>query len=116
MLSNAILLTWDRPLPGREQLGTQLFQDTLQYMGALKSAGTIESFDPLFLEPRGVGIAGLILIRGEPHKLVELTQQDEWTKLMLRAQMTLKNPALLRGFMGAVIGERMKIWSELTPR
>ena len=50
------------------------------------------------------------------HKLTELTQQDDWSKFMLRAQMTLKNPALVRGFMGAVIGERMKIWSELTPR
>lgn len=116
MLSNAILLTWDVRCRDASRWELSSFKTHLQYMGALKSAGTIESFDPLFLEPRGVGIAGLILIRGEPQKLTELTQQDDWSKLMLRAQMTLKNPALVRGYMGAVIGERMKIWSELTPR
>jgi hypothetical protein len=115
MRSNALLLTWDRPLPGREQLGMQLFQDVMNYMGGLKERGTIESFETMFLEPRGAGIAGLILVRGESQKLAELTQSDEWGKLMLRSQMTLKNPALVRGFTGAVVGERMKMWAELIP-
>ncbi|MBK0394714.1 hypothetical protein [Ramlibacter algicola] len=116
MKTNAILLTWDRALPGRELLGTELFRDFMKYAEGLKNEGAVESFDVLYLEPRGVGIAGYFVFRGAPQKLTALTERDDWVRMMLRSQMTLKNPALVRGYAGPAIGERMKTWAELIPR
>ena len=48
-----IVFGWKRSLPGREKLSAQHFQAFLQYMGAEKQKGNIESCEPVLLEPTG---------------------------------------------------------------
>ena len=57
MSGNVIVFGWKRSLPGREKISAQHFQDFLQYLGGEKQKGTIESFEPVFLEPNGSELA-----------------------------------------------------------
>jgi hypothetical protein len=51
MNANVIVLGWNRNFPGREAMGAEHFQQFVQYLQAQKTAGNIESFDPVLLEP-----------------------------------------------------------------
>ncbi|HXC41483.1 MAG TPA: hypothetical protein VN667_21310, partial [Burkholderiales bacterium] len=69
---------WNRPLPGREILSAQLFQEFLESLSVQKKNGVIESFDTVLLEPYGGALNGFTVIRGDPSKLQDLTASPEW--------------------------------------
>lgn len=115
-MRNLLLFTWDRSLPGREQLSSKHFQDFMGYLQAQKAQGTIESFEPAILAPRGTGIHGFFLIKGSPEKLSALTETPEWTQHMMRATLHLEGASVTRGVMGAAVGEHMAMWSQLVPK
>src|SRR6478752_3146441 len=114
-MHNLLLFTWDRSLPGREQLSSQHFQDFMGYLQSQKTQGNIESFEPALLEPRGSGMHGFFSIKGRSEKLTALTESPEWVEHMMRAMMHLEGAALSRGVAGTAVGERMATWTRLIP-
>lgn len=116
MSSNAIVFGWDRSLPGREQLSGQHFQDFVAYLQACKNAGTIESFEPVLLEPHGGSVNGFFLIKGANDKLAALTSSPEWVQHQTRAMLHLDGAAVWRGVVGAGVNERMGIWMQAIPK
>ena len=80
MSSNVIFFAWDRPIPGREQISAAHFQEFIQYLGGLQQAGTVESFEAIFLNPHGGDLNGLILVRGEPSNLAGLIMTEEYNR------------------------------------
>jgi hypothetical protein len=115
-MHNVVMFAWNRSLPGREQLSGQHFQDFVAYLQAQKAQGTIESFDPVLLEPHGLGPHGFFLIRGAPERLQTLTASPDWVEHQVRAMMHLDGPAVMRGVTGAAVGERMALWAKAIPK
>ena len=62
---------------------------------SLQAEGTIESFEPVFLEPHGGDLFGFILIRGDAEKLAVLRVSQEFTQLSLRVGLIVSESALL---------------------
>lgn len=116
MDQNAVFFSWDRSLPGREQLSAQHFQDFMQYLTAQKQAGNIDSFDPALFELRGQGIHGFFLIRGANAKLQDLLQSEEWLKQMMRASTHLENASISRIVIGQGVLQRMQMWMQVIPK
>jgi hypothetical protein len=115
MSGNVIVFGWRRPLPGREKISGQHFQDFLQYLGGEKQKGNIESFDCVLLEPTGGDLTGFFLIKGESGKLSALTGSPDWIQHMTRAILHLDNAAVWRGVAGDMVQERMEIWMKTIP-
>ncbi|MBW2188776.1 MAG: hypothetical protein JRG93_04155 [Deltaproteobacteria bacterium] len=59
MADAALLIRWDRPVPGREQQALALFGKSLEYYGTLQSEGAIESFEPVLLGPVSIDLSGI---------------------------------------------------------
>jgi hypothetical protein len=116
MGSNAIMFSWNRSVPGREQISGQHFQEFVEYLGVQKRNGAVESFDIVLLEPHGGTVNGLFLIRGEPAKLTELTGSPDWVRHQVRAVLHLDGASSVRGFTGAAVAERMEQWMKEIPR
>lgn len=116
MSSNVLVFAWNRPLPGRENLSAQHFQDFSEYLGAEQRRGTIESFEPVFLDPHGGTLNGFFLIRGEPRKLAELASSDEWQKHITRGLFHLDGSCVVRGVSGQLLMDRMALWTSLIPK
>jgi len=116
MRSNCIMFGWNRAVPGRESVSGQLFQAFVEYLTAHQRAGGIDSFEVVFLEPRGGSLNGFLLIHGEPEKLHALTTSDEWVRQQTKAIINLEDICLARGATGALAAERMKMWIEEIPR
>jgi len=112
---NLILFGWNRPIPGREKLSLQHFDEFVAYLTAQQKAGAIDGFDIVFLDPHGGDLNGFFVIKADSKKLATLTTSDEWTKHMTRATLHLQAPGAITGATGAGIAARMKLWGDLLP-
>lgn len=115
MSSNVIFFGWNRSVPGREQLSAEHFQEFVQYLAGLQQAGTIQSFEPVFLDPHGGDLNGFFLIRGESAKLVGLASTEEWLVHMTRAGLHLEGSGVVHGAAGELVMERMSLWTKVLP-
>ena len=115
MGSNVVFFGWNRPIPGRERVSGQHFQEFVQYLGGLQRSGGIQSFDTVFLDTHGGDLNGFFLIRGESAKLDALVSSSEWETHLTRAALHLEGSGAIRGVTGELIMERMNLWTKMIP-
>jgi hypothetical protein len=85
MSSNALFLSWSRPLAGRERLSMGHFEDFQRFLHELQTRNRIESFEMVLLDGRPDHLNGFFLIQGDREKLSELVDGEEWLDHMERA-------------------------------
>jgi hypothetical protein len=115
MKENVLFFGWNQPIPGREKISAEHFQEFVQYLGGLQKNGTIQSFETVFLDQHGGDLNGFFLIKGEGSKLDMLTGTDEWIKHAMRAGFHLQGSGFIRGVAGDLLMERMKMWTDNIP-
>ena len=115
MSTNAVFFAWNHPIPGRERLSAEHFEEFSQYLGGLQQQGTIESFDIMFLDSHGGDMNGFFLIRGEPAQLDAVLSSTEWVTHMTRASLHLAGSGAVRGVTGELVIERMELWTKTIP-
>jgi hypothetical protein len=113
MSSNVIFFGWDRPLQGQSQAAQELFGEFMQYLGGLQQAGTIQSFEPVFLDPHGGDLNGFCLIRGEGDKLDGMLGSEAWEDLVTRADFYLSGIGVVRGAAGDLLTGRLARYQRL---
>ena len=104
MADAGLFVGFGDPVRGRESQAVEIFNETLGYYGRLQEEGEIESFEPVFLEPHGGDLSGVILLRGDAEKLAALRVSDEFTQLTLRAGLCVESI----GVVGADLAERLQ--------
>jgi len=115
MSSNVVFFAWNRSVPGRERQSAEHFSEFLQYLGEQQRKGTIQAYDPVFLDPHGGDLNGFVLLRGEPAKLDKLVASEEWITHTVRAMLHLEGSGTVRGTTGDTLMERMSLWTKLLP-
>ena len=115
MSSNVVFFAWNRPIPGRERLSAEHFEEFVRYLGGLQKQGTIESFDPVLLDSHGGDMNGFFLIKGESAKLDALLSGKDWVTHMTRALLHLEGSGAVRGVTGKSLTERMDFWRKSIP-
>ena len=66
----------------------------------MQQQGTIQSFEPVALEPHGGDLQGFLLIRGDREKLNALRSSEEFLRLNNRAALVVDNLGILTAFIG----------------
>lgn len=115
MSTNVAFFAWNRSIPGRERISATHFEEFVQYLGSLQQKGAIQSYDVVFLNPHGGDLNGFFLIRGDSAKLDTLLSSTEWVTHMTRAAMHLEGSGTIRGVTGAMVMERMELWTKTIP-
>jgi len=116
MASNAIFFGWSRSVPGREGISAEHFQQFLGYLGGLQKAGTISSFETVFLTPHGRDLAGFFLIRGTTENLHAVTDSAEWVEHITRASLHLEGTRELLAWTGEEAMKLMPVWMKSIPK
>lgn len=116
MSANILFFAWNRSIPGREKISAEHFQEFVQYLGGLQKNGTIQSFDPVFLDQHGGDMNGFFLIKGEAGKLDKLTDSENWIKHTISANFHLEGFGVVRGVTGDLLMERMELWTKSIPK
>jgi hypothetical protein len=104
MADAGLFIGFGNPVRGRESQAVELFNETIGWYTRLQEDGEIESFEPVFLEPHGGDLGGFILIRGDAEKLATLRVSEEFTQLIIRADLCVENI----GVVGADMNERLQ--------
>jgi hypothetical protein len=113
MADAAILIRWDRVVPGREQQALSLFGQSLEYYGTLQSEGTIESFEPILLEPTGGDLNGIIILRGSANKLSALKREERFVDIMMRAAYLCETLGVNDAYVEGELQARMGKWAQI---
>ena len=116
MATNAIFFGWMRSVPGREMVSAEHFGQFLGYLEQQKGAGTITSFDTVFLNPHASDLAGFFLIQGKTDKLHALVETPEWIEHITRASLHLENTRVVLGSAGAEVMNLMQVWTKSIPK
>ena len=82
-----------RGCSGPRDRGDRGLQRELAFYGRLQEEGTIENFEPVFLEPHGGDLNGFILIRGDAEKLAALRVSEEFTQIATKATLVVETSA-----------------------
>lgn len=106
-MKKALVIGWTRPVPGRETAAVELFQEAMGYMGKLQAAGTIESFEPVLMQPHGGDLNGFVLVKGNGDKLDTMVKTDEWRDLVVKSNMLLQGYGVIAAFYGEEIQQEM---------
>ena len=115
MSTNVVFFAWNRSIPGRERIGAEHFKQFVQYLGGLKQASTIQSFDTVLLNIHGGDMNGFFLIRGEPAKLDAMMADEAWVTHMMRAALHLEGAGAVRGVTGDAVMQWMELWTKTIP-
>lgn len=113
MADAAILIRWDRVVPGREQKALSLFGQSLEYYGSLQSEGAIESYEPVLLNPSGGDLNGIILLRGSQDQLDAVKREDRFIDIMMRAAHLCESLGVVDGFLENELQARMGKWAQI---
>lgn len=115
MGSNVVFFGWNRPVPSRERMSAQHFEEFVKYLGDLQRKGTIQAFDIVLLDSHGGDLNGFFLIKAESAKLDALLSTAEWVGHMTRAGLHLEGSGAILGVTGEKVAERMALWTSLIP-
>lgn len=104
MADAGLFIGWGEVVRGRETEALEVFNETIAYYSRLQEDGTIEGFEPVFLEPHGGDLNGFILIRGDAETLASLRVNEEFTQFAIRAGLVVDG----FGVVGADLAERLQ--------
>lgn len=113
MADAALVLRWDRVVPGREQQALTLFGQALEYYGSLQSSGSIESYEPVLLDPNGSDLNGVILIRGSADQLDALRREDRFIEITMQAAHHCEHFGVVNAHLEGQLQARMAKWSQI---
>ncbi|MBW1876322.1 MAG: hypothetical protein JRI98_13365 [Deltaproteobacteria bacterium] len=113
MADAALLIRWDRPVPGREQQALSLFGNSLEYYGTLQSEGAIDSFEPVLLSPVSIDLSGFILLRGSAEQLDSLKRQEQFVEMMIRAEHLIEGFGVIDAYLEGDLQSRMAKYAQV---
>ena len=113
MADAAIVIRWDRVVPGREQQALSIFGQSLEYYGTLQSEGAIESFEPILFNPTGGDLNGIILLRGSADQMDAVKRDDRFIDIMMRAAHSCERLGVNEAYLEGELQSRMARWAQI---
>jgi hypothetical protein len=113
MADAGLFIGWGEVVRGRETEAVETFNSTIEYFTGLQADGSIESFEPVFLEQHGGDLNGFFFVRGDAEKLSALRVDPEFELVILRAGLVVNNIGVVGAAMGARLERQMSGYMEL---
>jgi hypothetical protein len=107
MAGDELFIGWGPVVRGREQTALKVFQETIEFHGALQQDGKIDSFDAHLIAPHGGDLAGFIMLHGERSKLDDVRNSEDFERLIARAGTVVDQVGVLNAYSGEALGQAM---------
>ena len=111
MADRVLFISWGSVVPGREERGLEVFNESMGVYGRMQQDGRIESFDAALMMPNG-GIDGYIQLHGSADQLAAVQQDDEFRRTMMDADLIVENLILAQGMTNEGVAEGMAMYQE----
>jgi hypothetical protein len=110
MADAGLFIGWGEIVRGREERAVEVFNETVGYYGRLQEEGRIESFELAFLQPHGGDLAGFGLLRGSEEQMDAIQHDDEFERLMTRANFIVDKLGIVPAALGEGIARQVNIF------
>lgn len=107
MAGDELFIGWGPVVRGREQTALKVFQETIEFHGALQQDGKIDSFDAHLIAPHGGDLAGFIMLHGERSKLDDIRNSEDFERLIARAAAIVDQVGVMNASSGEALGQAM---------
>ena len=111
MADRVLMITWGRPIPGREERGLEVFNEAVGINGRKQQEGKIESFDVALLPPNGV-MDGYIAVRGSTDQLTMLQEDEEFQRNIIDASLVVDGLAMSMGYCNQGVARQMELYQD----
>lgn len=116
MADRILFVGWGATVPGREERALEVFNDSVGFYGRCQQEGRIESFDVIFLEPHGGGLAGYVELHGSADQLSALREDEEFQRLLVDASLIVEELGLVGGFANEGVARQVTMFQEATAK
>jgi hypothetical protein len=110
MADAGLFIGWGEVVRGREERALEVFNETIGYYGRLQEEGRLESFEITLLQPHGGDLAGFALLRGSEDQIDAVQHDDEFERLMTRANFIVDNLGVVPAALGEGIARQIGIY------
>jgi len=107
MAGDELFIGWGPVVRGREQTALKVFQETIEFHGALQQDGKIDGFDAHLIAPHGGDLAGFIMLHGDRAKLDDVRNSEDFERLIARAGSVVDQVGVLNAYSGEALGQAM---------
>lgn len=111
MADRVLFISWGETVPGREERGLEVFNETVGMYGRMQQDGRIESFDVVLLNP-STGIDGYLELHGSAQQLAALREDEEFQRGLFDASLIVRELKLADGYTGAGIAKQIEMYQE----
>ena len=98
MSESGLFVGWGQPVRGREKRSLDVFNDAVTYYGERLADGSIDSFDPVLLNPHGGDLQGFFLVKGPAQGIATMMATEEFQRLHARAGMIVENLGIIQAW------------------
>lgn len=112
MSESALFVGWGQPVRGRETRSLDVFNDAVTYYGERVADGSIDSFEPVLLNPHGGDLQGFFLIKGSVQGLATMTVSEEFQRLHVRAGMIVENLGIIEAWVDDAVLAQLGYFSD----
>ena len=116
MADRILFIGWGATIAGREERALEVFNDSVGFYGRCQQEGRIESFDVIFLEPHGGGLAGYVELHGSADQLSALREDEEFQRLLVDASLIVEELGLVGGFAHEGVARQVTMFQEATAK
>jgi hypothetical protein len=115
MADRVLIISWAKPVRGREQHGLEVFEEALGFYAELRDAGRIAGFDVLLLEPNGL-MEGCMLLEGSHAQLDAIREDERFRRLMIDASLVVDDLRVTAGYGADGLEQTMPLYVEAVGR
>lgn len=108
-MKGALVIDYTRPHAGREALALASFEDGLTFFEKLAADDKID--EPMVF--MGSSGRGFMIAVGEREVLLEITQSEEFFRLMFRAGLAVPDVRFELMMFGEEVRAQMRLWGEV---
>lgn len=105
----ALVTTFGRPFVGREAKSLEVFTEFLTFLGKQAAEGRCSQPEPFFAADAS---NGMVIVRGRSDALAEITDSEEYEKLLSKGQMVVEDLKIHWYLTGEEIERGMRIFAE----
>lgn len=113
---HAVVITWNRPVAGREAQSVELFNQFTNYLTRQQRDKQIDDFEPLIFEAYPGNITGMVIVRGGADKLFNLRGTDEWHDFVAQGVYMLRDFGVLDASLGEALQDRLRRYSRVASK
>lgn len=112
MTTGALIISWGRPVPGREGKAMESFATAQQHWEDLEKSNEIVSHRAYFGSMRGS--AGFAILEGELDRLQGVQRSERFQRVLAKADVSVEDMRvdLVTGGSDAAVQNQMKLYTE----